>query len=139
MNGDRILDTACISSGIGDHDRNVTGSSSPQDQIVALFEPFNGQGQPSELIFSLGIRTGDIAENLRLELPERRTECLIQPSEILLIVGSIRQVNIDRGGRFFRRIVIRLMQRNGEDLQLSSAAIAQLGLNAAQRSWTGAG
>src|SRR6185312_2787915 len=72
-------------------------------------------------VFFIRVCPRDIAEQLGLKLAEGRTQRLVQPAQILMIMRAVRQVYINGRWRLHRWIVVRLVQRDSKDFQLSVA------------------
>src|SRR5581483_10691532 len=51
------------------HHWNVAGSCYFEHQLVTPSQPFNRKRQASKLIFAVGIGSGDVADQFRIELP----------------------------------------------------------------------
>ena len=95
MDRDRVLHPPGVSSGIGHHDGNISGLRDAKELQVPFFQTFNRQCQATQLVLFVRIGPGDVAQQLRLELSQPRTERLVQPGEILLVGGPVGQIYID--------------------------------------------
>ena len=68
-------------------------------EFVAAFQSFDGQRESSELVFFVGIRARDVADQFRIELPQSGTQRIIQPGQVVVIADFVRQItSIDEGG-----------------------------------------
>jgi hypothetical protein len=45
-------------------------------------------------------------------LTQSAAECLVEPAKIRRIVDAIRQIDVNGGGRFDRRIIVLLVERD---------------------------
>src|SRR5260370_4534302 len=55
-------------------------------------------------------------------MPKGRAERLVQPAEIFFVVCGVGERTVDRRWWVGRRIVVRLMQRDGKDLEFAIVA-----------------
>src|SRR6202041_105060 len=55
-------------------------------------------------------------QQVRLELAQPRTERVVKPGQVVVVAGSVGQVDVNRRGRLVWRIVIVLVQGDGEDV-----------------------
>ena len=116
VDGDCVLDTAGVAAGQGNHHRDVMGASGAKHQFVAAFQSFNREVQSAKLVFAIRICSGHIADKLGLELPQAGTQGVVQPGKIFRIAASVAQVDINRRRGLFERVIVFLMQRDGEHL-----------------------
>src|SRR5271166_4450229 len=58
----RVLNADGISSGIGDHHRDIAGAGSAKDQLVPALQSFNGKVQTAELVLAEWIGASDITD-----------------------------------------------------------------------------
>src|SRR5579871_3763056 len=64
----------------------------------------------------VGIGARDVADQIRFELPQSRTESVIQPGQVIAIADAVGQIDVNRGRRLPQWIVVVLVQRNGEHI-----------------------
>src|SRR5204863_919179 len=106
--------------------------SHAKDQLVALLQSFDGQVQPAKLVFPIWVGAGDVADQLRGELPQAGAEGVIQPVQVIVVPDAVGQVHVNRRRRLDRRIIILLMQRDSENvsagvrLRLDAAGLQRL-------------
>ena len=89
MDRDRILDAMRISPGVGDHDRNASRLGDLKDELIALFQTFNCEREPAELVFAIRIGAGDVANQIRRELPQAGAERVVEPREVVVVGNAI--------------------------------------------------
>src|SRR5882762_9136372 len=122
VNRNRVFDIPRVAAGEGDHHGDAASFGDAEDEFVALLQPVNGERQAAELVFAIGIGSGDVAEQLRVELAKAGAESVVEPCEIVVIANFVGEVDVDRRWRFPRRVVIFLVKRDGEDVSGVAAA-----------------
>ena len=73
-----------------------------------------GQVEPAELIVPIRVCPGDIDHQLRRKARQRFAQAVSQPLQVLPVAGAAIQVNVQIGGRLFVRVVVKLVNRQGE-------------------------
>src|SRR6266849_3781753 len=73
MNGHRVFHLPRIASGESDHHGNAANFGHLEDEFVALLQSFHRQIQAAELVFTIGIGSGDVAQQIGIELAEAGT------------------------------------------------------------------
>src|SRR5262249_21705888 len=114
VNCDGILHALRVTSCVGRHNRNATRLCHAEYQLVAFFQAINRQRESPQLIFAIRICSGNVADQVRCELPQAGTQGVIQPCKIIVIRNSIRQIDVDGGRRLVRRVIMFLVQGNCE-------------------------
>src|SRR4051794_13369158 len=66
----RVFHVAGVAAGVGDHHGNCSRLSYAKHQLVPLLQSLNGQRQPAQLVLFIRVSARDVAQQLRLELPQ---------------------------------------------------------------------
>src|SRR5271168_1702372 len=64
-----VFDAASIAAGVGHHRGNTLCPRHAENKFVPLLQSFDRQRQAAELVFAVGIGSGDVANQIGLELP----------------------------------------------------------------------
>src|ERR1019366_8678650 len=95
VNGHRVFDVVRIAAGVGDHHGYVACARGPEDKLVALLQPRDGQIQSAKLVVGVRIGARNVADQLRLKQPQTGTQSVIEPGQIFDIAAAIGQVDVD--------------------------------------------
>src|SRR5439155_17543523 len=93
-----------------------------KDQLIPALQSLDRQSQAAELVFAIGVGTGDVADQVWRELAQAGAERVVEPAEVVVIGDAVGQVHVNRGRWLPCRVVVLLMKRDGEDLSGMSSA-----------------
>ena len=116
VNRDRVFDILGVAAGEGDHHRDALGLGDPEHECISLLQSLNRQRQSAELIFAIRISSGEVTDQFRLELAQSQTERVAEPGQIFVVADSVGQIDVKRRRRLKHRIVVFLVERDGEDV-----------------------
>src|SRR5208337_4161563 len=120
VNGDGIFHAVGIAARIGDHHGDVASTGSTKDELIAALQSFDGKVQSAKLVFAEGIGASNIADELRVELPQPGTQSVVEPGKIFGIAAAVAQVYVNRRSLLDEGIVVLLVQRDSEHILVSA-------------------
>ena len=83
-------------------------------QAVAFHQAFEGQRQPAQLVFEIGIGARQVDNQLRVEHGQRGAVAVAQAVQVLAVAHAIGQVNVQAGGRLLGGVVVELVDGERE-------------------------
>ena len=112
---DRVLHFSRVAAGVSHHHRNISRLGHAEYQFIASLEPFKASSaSPPSWSSRYGIGARDVADQFRLELAQAGTERIVEPGQVVVVADPVGQVHINRGMRLPRRVVVVLVQGDGE-------------------------
>ena len=100
MDGHGVLDPEGITAGQGDGHGHTCAQGRLHHEPVPLPQAAHGQRQPAQLVLIVGIRAGQVDDQVGPVLPERRERSARAALQVLLIAGLVGQMDVDVGGGF---------------------------------------
>ena len=92
----RIIHLPRIAARIRHHHRDIPRPRHAEHQFIPLLQAFNRQIQSAQLVLAIRVRPRDVAQKIRLELPQSRTERIVEPRQVIGVANLIRQVDVNR-------------------------------------------
>ncbi len=105
-----------VSTGQDNRDGDFPSGERLEDEAIALPQSLQREPQPAELILPVGIGTGQVNREVRLERREHSFEAFTEPAQVLAIPGSVRQADVQIARRLPKRIILLLVYRERKDL-----------------------
>src|SRR6185437_4077017 len=97
----RVFKSAGVATRVCGHDRNLARSCQAEDKLIALFQALHTKSQTAQLIISVRISARNVADQVGLHFPQPRTQSIVEPSQVILIAGPVRQIDVNRRRRFY--------------------------------------
>src|SRR5208282_3138664 len=86
-----------------------------EDQLGGLALSIDGQRQPAELIFAIGIGAGKIKNHIGMKFLERVEQFFLEDGKIVFVARAVLQVDVHAGEGFGEGIIVLLVDGEGED------------------------
>ena len=83
---------------------------------ISLLQSLNRQRQSAELIFAIRIGSGEVTDEFRLEHAQSQTERVADARQIFGVADPVGQIQVKRRRGLKHRVVVLLMERDGEDV-----------------------
>lgn len=80
-----------------------------EDEGVAAAEAFDGEGEAAELVFAVGIGTGDVEDEIGMKFAEGAGEMRVEDGEIVFVADAVGEIGVEGGGRLVPGVVALLM------------------------------
>ena len=130
VNRDCVFEIQGVAAGECDHHGDALGLGDSEHESISLLQSLNRQRQSAELIFAIRIGSGEVTDEFRLELAQSQTERVAEARQIFGVADPVGQIQVKRRRGLEHRVVVLLMERDGEDI---------LGVDAARPRPGGAG
>src|SRR5215469_5733284 len=95
VDGHGVFDAGGVAAGVRHENGEATSASGAKDQLVALLQAVDCEIQSAKLIFAERIGSGDVADQLGLELSEAGAQGVIEPGEVFGVAAAVGKIHIN--------------------------------------------